>query len=56
MDVVGFEGKHEILTPILHQVFEEKIGFHPNLSVMDLLFCVGPQSSDLLKNASFSHH
>ena len=36
------------------QVFEEKIGFQPNLSILDILFCEGPQSSQLLK-AGISH-
>jgi len=31
------------------QVFEEKHGFLPNLSVLDLLFCCGPQSLLLLE-------
>lgn len=30
------------------QVFEEKIGFQPNLSVIDLLSCMGPASKTLL--------
>lgn len=29
---------------IYHQVFEEKYSFHPNLSVLDLLFCLGPET------------
>ena len=24
-----------------HQVFQEKVGFHPDLSILDLLFCEG---------------
>lgn len=30
--------------PHYRQVFEEKHGFLPNLSILDLLFCMGPQS------------
>jgi hypothetical protein len=30
------------------QVFEDKIGFKPNLSILDLLFNVGPQTKSLL--------
>lgn len=33
-----------------HQVFEDKTGFLPNLSVLDLLFNKGPQSKQLLLN------
>jgi len=32
------------------QVFQEKIGYLPNLSVIDLLFCTGPQSIQLLEH------
>ncbi len=32
------------------QVFEEKIGFQNNLSILDLLLCLGPQSIDYLKS------
>jgi hypothetical protein len=31
-----------------HQVFEDRIGFKPNLSVLDLMFCNGPSSKSLL--------
>ncbi len=30
------------------QVFEDKIGFQANLSILDLLFCMGPASKTLL--------
>ena len=32
------------------QVFEEKNGFIPNLSILDLLFCTGPESIIYLEN------
>ena len=32
------------------QVFEEKHGFIPNLSIIDLLFCEGPHAKQLLKS------
>ena len=32
------------------QVFEERQGFIPNLSILDLLFCEGKNASELLKN------
>lgn len=31
------------------QVFQDKFGFTPNLSILDLLFNEGPQSADLLR-------
>lgn len=31
------------------QVFQEKIGFYPNVSILDLLFCEGPHARALLK-------
>lgn len=37
-----------------NQVFEEKHGFFPNLSILDLLFCCGPQALMILK-ASFNN-
>lgn len=33
------------------QVFEEKNGFLPNLSILDLLFCAGPQAQLILENS-----
>jgi len=30
------------------QVFEDRIGFQPNLSILDLLFCTGPDAKKLL--------
>ncbi len=32
------------------QVFEDRIGFQPNLSILDLLFCAGPETKNLLKD------
>ena len=34
------------------QVFEERTGFFPNLSILDLLFNTGPKAGELLRNAS----
>jgi hypothetical protein len=36
-------------TPIYTQVFQERTGFMPNLSILDLIFCEGRRSLDLLK-------
>ncbi|MBA2748463.1 MAG: WbqC family protein, partial [Tatlockia sp.] len=30
------------------QVFEDRLGFQPNLSILDLLFCEGPNAINLL--------
>jgi hypothetical protein len=42
----AFHPKHESTTPIspYYQVFEHKFGFQPNLSIIDLLFNMGPES------------
>ncbi|MFZ2899489.1 MAG: WbqC family protein [Saprospiraceae bacterium] len=32
-----------------NQVFEDRLGFSPNLSIIDLLFCAGPESASILK-------
>ncbi len=31
------------------QVFQDKIGFQPNVSILDLIFCEGPNAGNLLK-------
>ena len=36
------------------QVFEDRIGFQPNLSILDLLFCTGPQAHSLLTGNDLS--
>jgi len=33
------------------QVFSDKLGFFPNLSIMDLLFNKGPNSYSILKDS-----
>lgn len=35
--------------PHYSQVFEERIGFQPNLSIIDLILCEGPNAIHLLK-------
>lgn len=36
------------------QVFENKFGFQENLSIADLLFCIGPDSLEYLKNVKLN--
>lgn len=38
-----------LTTPRYQQVFEERHGFIPNISIIDLLFCKGPYSIEHLK-------
>jgi len=33
------------------QVFEDRIGFQPNVSILDILFNMGPAASTLIENA-----
>lgn len=35
--------------PVYRQVFEDRLGFMPNLSIIDLLCCEGPNAIDLLR-------
>jgi hypothetical protein len=35
------------------QVFTEKHGFLPNLSILDLLFCTGPEAAQILRSSIF---
>ena len=37
--------------PPYPQVFDEKNGFFPNISILDLLFNLGPESKQYLKEA-----
>lgn len=39
-----------VKTPRYGQVFEERHGFLPNLSVLDLLFCTGRQAGEIIAN------
>ncbi len=43
------EREPTVQTPRYYQVFEERIGFQPDLSILDLLFSEGPRAVDLLK-------
>ncbi|MFM1929552.1 MAG: hypothetical protein RL387_880 [Bacteroidota bacterium] len=43
----------QINNPIkYHQVFEDQIGFIPNLSILDLLFCCGGKQAQILLKSS----
>jgi len=39
--------------PQYTQVFSDRLGFLPNLSILDMLFCVGPETAIFLQNARF---
>jgi hypothetical protein len=39
--------------PVYHQVFIDKNGFLPNLSVLDLLMNLGKEARDYLATVSF---
>jgi hypothetical protein len=41
--------------PIYHQVFSDKLGFQPNLSILDLLMNEGPLASDYLQKLAAYH-
>jgi hypothetical protein len=38
--------------PYYSQVFEDRHGFLKNMSILDLLFCTGPQAGNVLKAGS----
>ncbi len=40
---------------IYTQVFADRIGFQPNLSILDILFCEGPNAKQLLKGNKMLH-
>lgn len=50
--VLEVKKQSEVAAVTYTQVFENKNGFIPNLSILDLLFNVGPQSLGLLKNCT----
>lgn len=37
------------------QVFEERHGFLPNLSILDLLFCTGPGAGEILRQSIYTN-
>ena len=40
--------------PRYNQVFEDRCGYLPNLSIIDLLFCCGPETTSYLSSCSSS--
>ena len=48
--------KQEIVIQEYTQVFTEKYGFTPNLSVLDLIFNVGPESNRILQASKVIFH
>ncbi len=49
----AFSPKHKVeinLFPPYYQVFSDRHGYYPNLSILDLLFCEGPATLSYLKN------
>jgi hypothetical protein len=53
-NVPGKESESGNWTPVYHQVFQDKFGFLPNLSILDLLFCEGPNAGHLLQVGAVS--
>lgn len=51
----GLDSGQPTTTPPYPQVFAEKHGFLPRLSMLDLLLCCGKQSSEVLSNAPIAH-
>lgn len=47
--LVNAKNKQAIFSKPYHQVFDDKCGFIPNLSILDLLFNLGPESLSYLK-------
>lgn len=51
----NFQSLNQGAQPLAYvQVFADRIGFQPNLSILDLLCCTGPQATSLLKGYDFS--
>lgn len=53
IEVIDFRRPEDITDhgsyPVYHQLFEDRIGFQPNLSILDLLFSEGPHTTAILK-------
>lgn len=44
---------HQLAIPFYNQVFQDRVGFQPDCSVLDLLFCQGRQSAEILMSKGF---
>jgi hypothetical protein len=44
----NFQNEGNLFNVKYSQVFEDRLGFQPNLSILDLLFCEGPNAAALL--------
>jgi hypothetical protein len=49
-DVIDIRNAKNIEDPLprYYQIFEDRIGFQPNLSILDLLFSEGPAAGRIL--------
>jgi len=47
----NFQDNDNNWKPLYPQVFEDRFGFQKNLSILDLLFCIGPNSLSLLEGS-----
>jgi len=47
----NFQNNKENWQPKYAQVFEDRLGFQPNLSILDLLFCEGPNAIELVRKS-----
>ncbi len=51
----NFQKHRENWKPRYSQVFEDRLGFQPNLSILDLLFCEGPNAINLLTSIDIAY-
>jgi hypothetical protein len=53
IEVIDFRRPDDITAhanlPVYHQLFEDRIGFQSNLSILDLLFSEGPHTANILR-------
>lgn len=51
----NFQENTKNAVPHYSQVFEDRLGFQPNVSILDLLFCEGPNAIYLLNDVGEKH-